>query len=147
MKVDVHHIALNVTDIERSRRFYEAVFGWKASRVSEEAGQRFVFLSEADRLVLTLWEQSEGAFPEDRPGLHHLAFRAESPEELKRYEARLENLGVPLIYDGVVPHAEGARSGGLFFLDPDGLRLEIAADAAGEGRAAPSGSLPSCGFF
>ena len=43
--------------------------------------------------------------------------------------------------------SRSSSSGGIFFLDPDGLRLEIAAEAAGEGRPAPSGSLPSCGFF
>jgi lactoylglutathione lyase len=28
-------------------------------------------------------------------------------------------------YDGVVPHGEGTHSGGIFFEDPDGTRLEI----------------------
>ena len=28
-------------------------------------------------------------------------------------------------HDGVVPHGEGASSGGIFFEDPDGIRLEI----------------------
>jgi catechol-2,3-dioxygenase len=55
-------------------------------------------------------------------------------------------LGAALAYDGIVPHAEGATSGGLYFTDPDGLRLEIYAASGIEGRAPVEGA-PSCGFF
>ena len=33
--------------------------------------------------------------------------------------------GLRLYHDGIVPHSEGASSGGIFFEDPDGIRLEI----------------------
>ena len=50
-------------------------------------------------------------------------------------------------YDGVVPHGEGAASGGIFFHDPDGVRLEIyTPSGADEGRA-PTAAAPTCGFF
>jgi lactoylglutathione lyase len=49
-------------------------------------------------------------------------------------------------HDGVVAHAEGSASGGVFFTDPDGIRLEIYAPTGSEGHA-PHQDGPTCGFF
>jgi len=103
------------------------VFGFEVVLKSEEAGRRFVFLGDGERLVLTLWEQAQGEcrFEADRPGLHHLSFEASSVEEVGQYERRLTKEGVRLLHGGIVSHGEGADSGGIFFEDPDGIRLEI----------------------
>lgn len=45
-----------------------------------------------------------------------------------------------------MPHREGAQSGGIFFEDPDGTRLEIYAKDGASG-AAPVTGAPTCGFF
>ena len=142
------HVGLNVTDLERSKRFYQQVFGFAVAAESADAGRAFVFLKQGDTLVLTLWPQSDGAFATDRPGLHHLSFQVDTVEQVEAAEGRLRALGARIHHGGVVPHAEGAASGGLFFEDPDGIRLEIftAAVAAPHG-AAPSGAAPTCGFF
>lgn len=145
-KVQPGHVGLNVTDLERSRQFYQAVFGFELVHVSEEAGRRFVFLGDGERLALTLWQQSEGRFAAARPGLHHLSFEVESMAEVEAFERRLAELKTPLLYDGIVPHAEGSPSGGLFFEDPDGIRLEIYSPTGAESQPA-AGDGPACGFF
>jgi lactoylglutathione lyase len=104
-----------------------------------------VFLGIDGELVVTLWQQSAGEFPTDRPGLHHLAFLVDDIDTVRAAEERVRASGARLFHDGVVPHAEGASSGGIFFADPDGIRLEIYA-AAGADGAAPSDG-PTCGFF
>lgn len=100
---------------------------------------------------MTLWEQvlepDNSRFEAGRPGLHHLSFEASSVEEVGRYEERIKEEGVKLLYDGIVPHGEGADSGGIFFEDPDGIRLEIYSPTGVEGREAPHGDSPTCGFF
>ncbi len=68
-------------------------------------------------------------------------------DEVRAAEARLNSRGAKFIYDGIVPHAEGRPSGGIFFEDPDGVRLEIFAALGAEGEHAPTGEAPSCGFF
>lgn len=141
------HVGLNVTDLERSKGFYREVFGFEAMLESEEEGRRFVFLGDGERLILTLWEQSEGSFGTGRPGLHHLSFEVPSVDEVRGYEERLGGMGADFLYDGVVPHAEGAPSGGIFFLDPDGIRLEIYAPTGAEAEAVPVEGAPACGFF
>lgn len=141
------HVGLNVADLDRSKRFYQDAFGFRAMAESEEADRRFAFLGDGDTLVLTLWQQSEGRFDRARPGLHHLSFQVDSVQEVRQYEHRLRELGATFLHDGVVAHAEGAASGGVFFEDPDGIRLEIFTASGVAGQPAPTGSAPTCGFF
>jgi lactoylglutathione lyase len=138
------HIGLNVPDVERAIPFYAGVFGWDVLQRAEG----HAFLGRDDDVVVTLWQQSDGAFAADRPGLHHLAFAVDSIAEVEAAESRVRALGGAVQHGGIVPHAEGRESGGLFFTDPDGIRLEIYAGAGAEQHgAAPHGEAPTCGFF
>src|SRR6185295_17356371 len=92
---------------------------------SQADGRRFVLLGDGERLVLTLWQQSAGRFAANQPGLHHLSFQAGSLAEVRAFEERLRALGARFLYDGIVRHMEGVDSGGVYFEDPDGIRLEI----------------------
>lgn len=142
------HVGLNVSDVTRAKQFYQDVFGFTASLESQEEGRRFVFLNRDEELVLTLWEQSEGSFAPGQAGLHHLSFQVDSIEDVRNAERRLLDMGARIHHGGIVPHAEGTSSGGLYFEDPDGIRLEIfVASGIPEGQAAPHGPAPTCGFF
>ncbi|MFD3664534.1 VOC family protein [Streptomyces sp. NPDC058659] len=142
-----HHVGLNVTDLARSLAFYGDVLGFDVLGEGKEEGSRYAFLGQDGRLVLTLWQQSEGAYDSARPGLHHLAFEAESIEHVRAAEAALIARGASFAYEGVVAHREGAASGGIFFHDPDGTRLEISVPKGAESTEAPAGTAPTCGFF
>ncbi|WP_406860928.1 VOC family protein [Streptomyces sp. HUAS MG47] len=141
------HIGINVTDLERSLGFYRDVLGFEVLGEGKEEGRRFAFLGQGGALAVTLWQQAEGAYDKARAGLHHLAFEVESMDRVRAAEAALKEFGVTFAYEGVVPHAEGAASGGVFFHDPDGIRLEIYAPKGAEGAEAPNTTAPTCGFF
>jgi lactoylglutathione lyase len=141
------HVGLNVTDLTRSTDFYQQVFGFDVIGRRTDGDRRYAFLGLNGTLVVTLWQQSDGRFPSDRPGLHHLAFQVPDTEAVQRAETILRALGADLTYDGIVPHGEGATSGGLFFTDPDGIRLEIYAPAVTATASAPTSDAPTCGFF
>ncbi len=143
---EVGHIGLNVSGIDRSKQFYEKVFGFDVIAESQEAGKHFVFLGKDQQVKLTLWQQGSGPFNKPISGLHHLAFQVESIEAVRNAEQKLKEIGAKLIYDGIVSHREGAQSGGVFFEDPDGIRLEIYSSTGAREYAAPS-AAPSCGFF
>ena len=141
------HVGLNVTDLERSLQFYQSALGFQVLGRSDEDGRRYGFLGDGERLVLTLWQQSDGRFAAGSPGLHHLSFQAESIDAVRDAEARLRELGVTFAYDGIVAHGEGTKSGGIFFEDPDGIRLEIFSATGAESHHAATAGAPSCGFF
>ena len=54
------HIGLNVSDLDRSKNFYQEVFGFTAVGESHEEGRRFAFLGQEDKLVLTLVATGRG---------------------------------------------------------------------------------------
>ncbi|MFF1696017.1 VOC family protein [Streptomyces sp. NPDC058257] len=156
------HIGLNVTDLERSLAFYRDVLGYGVLGEGKEEGRRYAFLGESSqeggqgsgqeggqgsgRPVLTLWQQADAAYCAGNAGLHHLAIEVDTIERVREYEGALRAYGVEFAYEGVVPHGEGSASGGIFFHDPDGTRLEIYADVGASGRA-PVAAAPTCGFF
>jgi catechol-2,3-dioxygenase len=136
-----------VTDLKRSTEFYSEVFGLTVLNRSEKAGREFAFLGSSDSLVLTLWKQSDGKHQARVPGLHHLSFQAASMDQVLEAEKRLRRLGAKFHHNGVVAHGEHTSSGGIFFEDPDGIRLEIFAPSGAEQHAPAYTDGPSCGFF
>ena len=88
------HIGLNVSDLDRSKKFYEEVFGFTAVGESKEEGRRFAFLGQEDKLVLTLWQQAEGRFEKGHPGLHHLSFQVAAIQEVQKVSQKLKALNV-----------------------------------------------------
>ena len=141
------HIGLNVTDLERSVSFYRRALGFDQLGASTAGEHRYAFLGSDGLLRLTLWQQSDGTFSAHTPGLHHLSFQVDTIEQVRAVEAVLKELGAPFAHDGVVAHREGAASGGIFFSDPDGIRLEVYAPSGADAEPAPNGSAPTCGFF
>lgn len=146
-RFETGHVGLNVNDLGRSKEFYEQVFGFEIRNESTDENKRFAMLAQDGKLVLTLWQQSAAQFSRETAGLHHLSFQVKSVGEIREIETRLRNRGAKLIYDGIVLHSEGARSGGIFFEDPDGIRLEIFTTEGLEGYSAPEKGASACGFF
>jgi lactoylglutathione lyase len=141
------HVGLNVTDLERSVDFYRRALGFERLHINNEGERKFAFLGLDGDLRLTLWQQSDGEFSAKTPGLHHLALVVDTIEQVRTVEEALKELGVAFKYDGVVVHGEGLASGGIFFSDPDGIRLEVYAPNGAAAAPSPHGSDPACGFF
>jgi lactoylglutathione lyase len=147
MPLTTGHVGINVTNLDRASDFYQAALGLTRTGGSDAGPRRYAFLGDGERLVLTLWEQGKGRFDAARPGLHHLSFQLASLDDVRTAEKRLLGLGTPFVYDGVVPHGEGSDSGGIFFEDPDGTRIELFTVSGLAGTKAPHSDAPSCGFF
>ncbi|MGD1223981.1 VOC family protein [Streptomyces krungchingensis] len=150
MTLRTGHIGLNVTDLDRSLAFYRDVLGFGVLGEGKEEERRYAFLGSLSgdgRPVVTLWQQAGTPYDTGRAGLHHLALEVDTIEQVREYEAALRGYGVDFAYDGVVAHREGSASGGIFFHDPDGTRLEIYAPSGAEEATAPVTAAPTCGFF
>jgi catechol 2,3-dioxygenase-like lactoylglutathione lyase family enzyme len=125
----VDHVGLSVGDLGRSRAFFIDCLGW--SLVGERADYPAAFVSDGTTR-LTLWQVAEpgAAIAFDRRrniGLHHLALRVKSREQLQALHARVAS------WDGVViefapePSAGGPRWHSMI-REPGGCRLEFVWD-------------------
>ena len=128
----IAHVRLTVTDIERSRGFYESVFGWPVllevpENVDEKTRAQFGFLYggviyDLGGTLLGLRPVAKDRFDEDRAGLDHIAFRLASKDELDSAAAHLDELGV-----AHEPIKDIGPSYILEFRDPDNIALELSA--------------------
>lgn len=118
----VNHLALSVTDLDRSTRFYVDVLGLL---VALDLGHGRVLLDRATGFSLALLQHPEGsadAFSERRTGLDHLGLAAQDRSELVAWQDRLDELGVEHS-----PVQETELGHHLNFRDPDGIALELQA--------------------
>jgi glyoxylase I family protein len=128
----IGHVRLTVTDIERSRQFYESVFGWpvliEAPESADAATQKalgFLYggvVYDLGGTLLGLRPVADDRFHEDRCGLDHLAFRVASKAELDYAAKHLDDLEVDH-----EPIKDIGPSYILEFRDPDNIALELTA--------------------
>jgi glyoxylase I family protein len=132
----VHHIALNVQDMQASRHFYGDILGLHELQGAEipatlkdlvAAGQVANFITP-DGTVLDLFWEPELTPPNLDPKCqftraNHLAFDI-APELFEQAVAVLKHHNIPLDH-GPVSRPTGR---GIYFYDPDGFLLEIRCD-------------------
>ena len=128
----IAHVRLTVTDIERSRQFYESVFGWAVlvevpDNADEATRNQLDFLYggviyDLGGTLLGLRPVATDRFHEDRAGLDHLAFRLASKAELDSAAAHLDEIGADH-----EPIKDIGPSYILEFRDPDNIALELTA--------------------
>ena len=128
----IAHVRLTVSDIERSRHFYESVFGWPVLlEVPENADGAtrnqlaFLFggvIYDMGGALIALRPVATDRFHEDRCGLDHIAFRAVSKTELDSAATHLDDLGIEH-----EPVKDIGPSYILEFRDPDNIALELTA--------------------
>lgn len=121
-----HHVKLPVSDVARSREWYEQVLGLETMIEFEEEGVvRGVALRLPDggTAGVALREDAERA--KGLSGFDPLALLVPEREQVAQWRARLDELGVP--HGGVVTgHHGGQVLVGL--RDPDGLEIRLYAD-------------------
>jgi glyoxylase I family protein len=131
------HVRLTVTDIHRSKAFYDAVFGWPvAVDASDKVDEAGVKDSPEHLFGGVIYRTPQGSLfglrPVDRStsfdsvttGLDHVSFAVDSVEELERAAAALSEAGVE---HGEVKRLDRSGIAILSFQDPDDINLELTA--------------------
>jgi catechol-2,3-dioxygenase len=114
------HAVLFVSDLERSRPFYEKAFGLQF--VAGRPGAAFFRIPGGeDHHNLALMEVGAGAFnpPQGSVGLYHLAWEVESIEALASAIEPLVEMGA------LVGASDHGATKSLYGKDPDGIEFEI----------------------
>ena len=124
---ELGHVVLQVTDLDRSIRFYRDTLGLPLVSQGKPRGRRIVFFSlGAKHHDLALIELAPGAEGHDpaRAGVMHIAFKiGDDIELLKEARARMVAAGVP-----VVNTTEHMTTYSLYLSDPDGITVELYVD-------------------
>jgi glyoxylase I family protein len=132
----VHHVAFNVKDMEKSRHFYGKILGLheltgeeipKTLKQLVEAGKVANFVTPDGTVIDLFWEPNLSP-PDTDPKraftrANHLAFDI-SPQLFDRAVEVLKQNQI-LIDHGPVTRPTGR---GIYFYDPDGFLLEIRCD-------------------
>jgi glyoxylase I family protein len=126
------HVRLTVTDLQRSRTFYETVLGLPVAFEWDETADQsakdalgflyggVIYNYGEGFLGLRPTGASDDGFSEDRVGLDHLAFEVADISELDLALALLEEHDIP--HSGIKDIGIGSI---LEFRDPDGIALEL----------------------
>ena len=129
---ELGHVVLYVRDLERSRRFYGDLLGWKEITPDDGAGfPAAAFSSGRTHHELLLIEVGPAATPIPegrRVGMYHFGLKiGESDAELR--EARDELLAAGTRIVGATDHG---ITHSLYIADPDGNEIELYIDVQPE---------------
>jgi len=129
------HVNLNVSDLERSLRFYTEALGFVSVSVTEETADAGTGAGVVRQAVLTIPRTStilaltEGDSFEVGPrGLNHLGLVLVSDEACHPILERVERLGGTIQKQGV-REAAGVSEVFAYVRDPDGYAVELSTQA------------------
>jgi glyoxylase I family protein len=131
----INHVALTAGDLAASTDFYDAVLGFLGyGRVPvPESTQQIM------KTKLLAWASPNGAITlrpakresaskahdRDAPGMNHMAFNAESRDDVVKMHELLQKIGARILDPPAeYPYFPGYYA--VYFTDPDGLKFEVA---------------------
>ena len=119
----IDHLGFEVADLERSARFYDAVFYALGTRRAHQSPRAIAYGDNGP----AFWIVERGRRPE--PGYGHVALRATGKAAVQAaHAAGVANGGA----DAGAPSARpqyGPRYYAAYLRDPDGLRVEVVSGA------------------
>lgn len=133
------HVRLTVTDIARSKAFYDEVFGWPAAvdesdhadepgvRTSPESFYGGVVYQTPQGTLFGLRPVGTAVFDSEHTGLDHVSFAVASRSDLDDAVTALDGAGIP---HGEVTDLSDAGLAILSFQDPDDINIELTAPLA-----------------
>ena len=124
----VHHTALLSSDVERTVRFYQDVLGFPLTDIFENRdykGSNHFFFDIGNGNLLAFFDfpgLGLGPYAEVLGGLHHISISVE-PATWDRLKAKLDEEEIEYLLES---------GSSIYFLGPDGERLELISDPLGE---------------
>lgn len=121
--VGIDHLVIRVSDYERSKVFYSRLFAFLGFEIAEEYddaigwanGKTLFWIGPADA------KGRKHKYRTGDVGFHHYAFRLRSRKDVDALQAFLERIGATIV-DPADEYYDDYYA--VFFLDPDGLKLE-----------------------
>ena len=134
----LHHYAYRCKDAEETRHFYEDILGLPLFHIiqsdyvpstGEYCPYTHIFFRMTDGSCIAFFDLGDDVAclpsPNTPDWVNHIAFRVDSVADLEQVKGRLEANGVDVV--GITDHHIFKS---IYFFDPNGHRLELAADTA-----------------
>ena len=134
----LHHFAYRCRDAEETRHFYEDLLGLPLYHIiqsdyvpstGEYCPYTHFFFRLRDGSFIAFFDLGDDVQPAPSPNtpawVNHIAFRVDSVPALEDTKARLQAHGIEVL--GVTDHHIFKS---IYFFDPNGIRLELAAQVA-----------------
>jgi len=145
----LHHYAYKARDAEETRHFYEDILGLPLYHIiqsdhvpstGEYCPYTHFFFRLRDGSFIAFFDLGDDVKAEPSANtpawVNHIAFRVDTVEELARTKARLEAHGVEVL--GITDHHIFKS---IYFFDPNGIRLELAAQLASDEEMARDSTI------
>jgi lactoylglutathione lyase len=110
------HVHTHVEDLQASIAFYSKMFGAQPVRVENDYAK---WMLEAPNPALNFAISTRGG----KPGIDHLGFQADTPEELAQLKARAEAADTAILDEGATTCCY-AKSDKHWVTDPQGIAWE-----------------------
>ena len=118
--VGIDHISVRVSDYEKSKAFYAKLFAFLGFELSDDYATTIGWTNGRTRYWIAPAEGRKTHRIGD-VGFHHYAFELRNRKDVDALQAFLEKERVRIV-DPAAEHYDDYYA--VFFLDPDGLKLE-----------------------
>ena len=125
----IHHIEINVSNLQRSVDFWSWLLeelGYQPFQ-KWDGGQSWIIGKSYIVFVQTDEKYLNPAYHRSRTGLNHLAFYAQTRQQVDDLTSLLKQKGVRILYEDRHPFAGGNTHYAVFFEDPDRIKVELVA--------------------
>ncbi|TXH42694.1 MAG: VOC family protein [Burkholderiaceae bacterium] len=136
----LHHYAYRCRDAEETRHFYQDILGLPLYHIiqsdyvpstGEYCPYTHFFFRFTDGSFIAFFDLGDDVKCEPSPNtpswVNHVAFRVDTVEELEQIKSRLQAHDIEVV--GVTDHHIFKS---IYFFDPNGVRLELSAQLAGD---------------
>lgn len=121
--VAVDHLVISVSDFDLSRQFYSGLMGFLGFEVLDELQDMMGWTNGTTRLWISQADSQGLAHPYRKgdPGFHHYAWGLRNRQDVDDLQAWLTDQGVTIVDPAGEYYPDYYA---VFFLDPDGMKLE-----------------------
>ena len=121
--VGIDHLVIRVSDYEKSKDFYHKLFTFLGFEISDEYQDAIGWTNGKTRFWIGPADAEGRKHPHraGNVGFHHYAFQLRSRRDVDELQAFVKQLGATIV-DPADEYYDDYYA--VFFLDPDGLKLE-----------------------
>jgi catechol 2,3-dioxygenase-like lactoylglutathione lyase family enzyme len=120
--VGIDHLSIRVSDYPRSKQFYSRLFAFLGFELSDEYDDAIGWTNGKTRFWISPAEAKGHKYRIGDVGFHHYAFQLRNRKDVDALQTFLrDDLGATIV-DPAAEYYDDYYA--VFFLDPDGMKLE-----------------------